>query len=129
MTHLPYIHMLHIQIVLSNVHMPHPIYKFTTSVRLSVTEVLGGGGKGGPVEATGDLSATGNCFHFHLHWNGSKKTKPFWSNTTRLTRFSSMGSCTRRNSSSSSNDSEHQTYHQRSSLYWQQWGFRPSPAP
>jgi hypothetical protein len=29
------------------------IYKFTTSVRLSVTEVLGGGGNGGPVEAAG----------------------------------------------------------------------------
>ncbi len=43
------------------------IYKFTTSVRPSVTDVLAGGGKGGLVEATGDLSATGNRFHFHLH--------------------------------------------------------------
>jgi hypothetical protein len=32
-------------------------------VCMSVTEVLGGGGKGGPIEVVGDLSATafGNC--------------------------------------------------------------------
>ncbi len=32
----------------------NPIYKFTTSVRLSMTGVLGGGGRGVPVEAAGD---------------------------------------------------------------------------
>ncbi len=32
-----------------------------------MTEVLGGGGKGGPVEAAGDLSATGNRFHFLIN--------------------------------------------------------------
>jgi len=42
------------------------IYKFTTSIRLSVTEVLGGGGRGAG-EAAGDLSATGNRFHFLIN--------------------------------------------------------------
>ncbi len=49
---------------------PSPILYINSlrpSVRLSVTDVLAGGGKGGLVEATGDLSATGNRFHFHLH--------------------------------------------------------------
>jgi len=32
-----------------------------------VTEVLGVGEGGGADEATGDMSATGNRFHFHLH--------------------------------------------------------------
>ncbi len=51
---------------ISNEYM-YPIYKFTTSVCLSVTEVLGGGGNGGPVEAAGDLSATRNRFHFLIN--------------------------------------------------------------
>jgi hypothetical protein len=46
----------------------NPIYKFTTSVRLSVCDGgFGGWGKEGGGEATGDLSATGNRFHFLIN--------------------------------------------------------------
>jgi hypothetical protein len=41
-------------VALVGLQTSNPIYKFTTSVCPSVTEVLGGGGRGVPVEAAGD---------------------------------------------------------------------------